>query len=97
MTVTITLRQAWIFRFDRLGQVLLRGRYKAAEMAMFAAARQTLTAMIPIARTRCFITASMIDSAATAKSATANALTGCWATRFTSPRLAAQLDYFSTI
>ena len=97
MTVTITLRQTWIFRFDRLGQVLLRGRYKVAEMAMFAAARQMLTATMPIASTRCFITASMIDSAATARSATAKALMGCWATRFTAPRLAARLDYFSTI
>ena len=45
--------------------------------------RQTLTTKIPMASTRCFITASMIDSTPTAASAIAKALTGCWATRFT--------------
>ena len=48
-----------------------------------AAERQTLTATMPMASTRCFITASMIDSTATAPSAATKPWTGCWATRFT--------------
>ena len=52
-------------------------------MMRLASARQTLTAKMPMASTRCFITASMIDSTATAASAAAKAWTGCWATRFT--------------
>ena len=55
----------------------------AALIARFMTERQTLTAMIPMAMTRCFITASMIDSAATASSAAAKAFNGCWTTRFT--------------
>ena len=61
----------------RAGHGRRRGRYRPPLMTRFASARQTLTATIPIASTRCFITASMIDSTATAASAAIKACTGC--------------------
>ena len=61
----------------------------AALIAMLAIARHMLTAMIPIASTRCFITASMIDSTATAPSAATKALDRMLDDAVHAPQLAA--------
>ena len=82
MSVTTTLRATWIHSVLRVGRLGRRGRYKAALKTKLAAARHTLTAKMPIVSTRCFITASIVDSTATAPSAAIKPWTG-WVTRRT--------------
>ena len=83
MIVTTTPRSTCTRIVLRSGQELRRGRYRIALTDKFAAERHTLTATMPMTSTRCFITASMIDSTATAPSAARKPRTGCCATRFT--------------